>query len=230
MRVLVTGAASSGKSAWAEALAMGLASPRTYVATMAPAGREAAARIARHRELRRGKGFRTVELFGAAGEGAAGPAAAAGSAVAAGEGAAGSRAGAGPDVGALLDAAGARGGCALVEDLGNLLANRLFSPDGAQAAPERALARAEGDLEAVFSRFDDVVVVGCEVGCGGAAGLVAGGAPGRGLPRGPASPTEAYVRLLGALACWVARGSDEVVEVVASRPRYLRGGDGLVAR
>lgn len=213
MRVLVTGAASSGKSAWAEALAMGLASPRTYVATMAPAGREAAARIARHRELRRGKGFRTVELFGAAGEGAAG-----------------SRAGAGPDVGALLDAAGARGGCALVEDLGNLLANRLFSPDGAQAAPERALARAEGDLEAVFSRFDDVVVVGCEVGCGGAAGLVAGGAPGRGLPRGPASPTEAYVRLLGALACWVARGSDEVVEVVASRPRYLRGGDGLVAR
>jgi adenosylcobinamide kinase/adenosylcobinamide-phosphate guanylyltransferase len=219
MRVLVTGAASSGKSAWAEARAMGLASPRTYVATMAPSGREAAARIARHRELRRGKGFRTVELFGAAGEGAARPAAAAGS-----------RAGAGPDVGALLDAAGARGGCALVEDLGNLLANRLFSPDGAQAASERALARAEGDLEAVFSRFDDVVVVGCEVGCEGAAGLVAGGVPGRGLPRDPASPTEGYVRLLGALACWVAQGSDEVVEVVASRPRYLRGGDGLVAR
>lgn len=220
MRVLVTGAASSGKSAWAEARATGLASPRTYVATMAPAGREAAARIARHRELRRGKGFRTVELFGAAGDSAAGPAAAAASRAA----------GAGPDVGALLDAAGARGGCALVEDLGNLLANRLFSPDGAQVAPERALARAEGDLEAVFSRFDDVVVVGCEVGCEGAAGLAAGGAPGRGLPRDPASPTEGYVRLLGALACWVARGSDEVVEVVASRPSYLRGGDGLVAR
>ncbi|MDD7364335.1 MAG: bifunctional adenosylcobinamide kinase/adenosylcobinamide-phosphate guanylyltransferase [Olsenella sp.] len=221
MRVLVTGAASSGKSAWAEARAMGLAAPRTYVATMAPAGREAAARIRRHRELRRGKGFRTVELFGAdagpdpaAGPGAAGP----------------STAGAGPDVGALLDSLGLRGGCALVEDLGNLLANRLFSPDGAEVAPALALERAEGDLEAVYARFDDVVVVGCEVGCEGVDGLVPGGARALAGPGDPRLATERYVRLLGTLACRVARGSDEVVEVVASRSNYLRGGDALVAR
>ena len=226
MRVLVTGAASSGKSAWAEARAMGLAAPRTYVATMAPAGREAAARIRRHRELRRGKGFRTVELFGAdagpdpaAGPGDAGPGAA-------GAGAAGT----GPDVGALLDSLGLRGGCALVEDLGNLLANRLFSPDGAEVAPVLALERAEGDLEAVYARFDDVVVVGCEVGCEGVDGLIPGAARALAGPDDPRLATERYVRLLGTLACRVARGSDEVVEVVASRPNYLRGGDALVAR
>lgn len=226
MRVLVTGAASSGKSAWAEARAMGLSVPRTYVATMAPAGREAAARIRRHRELRRGKGFRTVELFGAdagpdpaAGPGAAGPGAA-------GAGAAG----AGPDVGALLDSLGLRGGCALVEDLGNLLANRLFSPDGAEVAPALALERAEGDLEAVYARFDDVVVVGCEVGCEGVDGLAPGAARALAGTDDPRLATERYVRLLGMLACRVARGSDEVVEVVASRPNYLRGGDALVAR
>ena len=226
MRVLVTGAASSGKSAWAEARAMGLAAPRAYVATMAPAGREAAARIRRHRELRRGKGFRTVELFGAdagsdpaVGPGDAGPGAA-------GAGAAGT----GPDVGALLDSLGLRGGCALVEDLGNLLANRLFSPDGAEVAPALALERAEGDLEAVYARFDDVVVVGCEVGCEGVDGLVPGAARALAGTDDPRLATERYVRLLGTLACRVARGSDEVVEVVASRPNYLRGGDALVAR
>lgn len=216
MRVLVTGAASSGKSAWAEARAMGLAAPRTYVATMAPAGREAAARIRRHRELRRGKGFRTVELFGAD----------AGPDPVAGPGAAGT----GPDVGALLDSLGLQGGCALVEDLGNLLANRLFSPDGAEVAPELALERAEGDLEAVYARFDDVVVVGCEVGCEGVDCLVPGAARALAGPGDPRLATERYVRLLGMLACRVARGSDEVVEVVASRPNYLRGGDALVAR
>lgn len=221
MRVLVTGAASSGKSAWAEARAMGLAAPRTYVATMAPVGREAAARIRRHRELRRGKGFRTVELFGAD----------AGSDPAAGPGDAGpDAAGAGPDVGALLDSLGLRGGCALVEDLGNLLANRLFSPDGAEVAPALALERAEGDLEAVYARFDDVVVVGCEVGCEGVDCLVPGAARALAGPGDPRLATERYVRLLGTLACRVARGSDEVVEVVASRPNYLRGGDALVAR
>lgn len=221
MRVLVTGAASSGKSAWAEARAMGLAAPRTYVATMAPAGREAVARIRRHRELRRGKGFRTVELFGAD----------AGSDPAVGPGAAGpDAAGAGPDVGALLDSLGLRGGCALVEDLGNLLANRLFSPDGAEVAPALALERAEGDLKAVYARFDDVVVVGCEVGCEGVDGLAPGAARALAGTDDPRLATERYVRLLGTLACRVARGSDEVVEVVASRPNYLRGGEALVAR
>ena len=61
MFVLVTGGASSGKSAFAERVACALPAPHAYLATMQGAGEEAAARIERHRALRAGKGFETVE-------------------------------------------------------------------------------------------------------------------------------------------------------------------------
>ena len=60
--VLVTGGASSGKSAFAEALALSLPGPHWYVASMRAEGAEAQARIERHRHQRAGKGFRTMEL------------------------------------------------------------------------------------------------------------------------------------------------------------------------
>lgn len=58
---LVIGAAASGKSEYAEQVVMTLSGERIYLATMEPFGREAEDRIARHRELRAGKGFRTIE-------------------------------------------------------------------------------------------------------------------------------------------------------------------------
>lgn len=62
MLILVTGGAASGKSEHAERLLCEKApSSRLYVATMQPFGAAAQARIARHRALRRGKGFETVE-------------------------------------------------------------------------------------------------------------------------------------------------------------------------
>ena len=205
MKVLVTGAASSGKSAWAEARALSLAPPRLYVATMAPAGREAAERIRRHRALRAGKGFSTVELFPEPG--------------------AGER-----DVGPTLDAARAGGGTALVEDLGNLVANRLFSTDGTEVPAREALLRAWEDLACVCARYDNVVFVGNEVGADGLVPDVPLFRDSDGRPWGPrADPglaTARYVRVLGTLACWVATGCDEVVEVVSSAPNYLKGGDG----
>ncbi len=67
MIALVTGGAASGKSAFAEGLALSLAGPHWYVATMAAGGAEAARRIERHRRLRAGKGFRTVETAGLVG-------------------------------------------------------------------------------------------------------------------------------------------------------------------
>lgn len=62
MLVLVIGGSGSGKSEYAEERVL-LAGdlPRYYVATMEPGGREANARIGRHRALRAGKGFETVE-------------------------------------------------------------------------------------------------------------------------------------------------------------------------
>lgn len=62
MLALVTGGSGSGKSAWAEGLACGLGTgKRYYLATMYPGGTEAERRIARHRALRAGKGFCTLE-------------------------------------------------------------------------------------------------------------------------------------------------------------------------
>ena len=62
MLLFVTGGSGSGKSAWAESrvTASGLKS-RIYIATMEPFGEEGQARIARHRAMRAGKGFETLE-------------------------------------------------------------------------------------------------------------------------------------------------------------------------
>ena len=60
---LIVGGAASGKSAYAEALALGLAGRRTYVATMMPWDEECKARIARHRARRAGHGFATLECY-----------------------------------------------------------------------------------------------------------------------------------------------------------------------
>lgn len=64
MLVFVTGGSGSGKSAFAEGriVQSGLAR-RIYIAAMKPQGADAAARIARHRAQRAGKGFETRERF-----------------------------------------------------------------------------------------------------------------------------------------------------------------------
>ena len=64
--VLVLGAAGSGKSAYAEQLCVGsartLRAGSLYLATMPSGGEDARRRIERHRKLREGKGFETLEL------------------------------------------------------------------------------------------------------------------------------------------------------------------------
>ncbi len=64
MIVLVTGGSGSGKSAFAEdrVLSFGEAR-RIYIATMYPFDMESKKRISRHRNMRAGKGFETVELL-----------------------------------------------------------------------------------------------------------------------------------------------------------------------
>lgn len=61
MLALVLGGAASGKSEYAEQLAMSLAPRRYYIATMQVDDAESEQRIARHRQMRAGKGFSTVE-------------------------------------------------------------------------------------------------------------------------------------------------------------------------
>ncbi|MCD8190006.1 MAG: bifunctional adenosylcobinamide kinase/adenosylcobinamide-phosphate guanylyltransferase [Clostridiales bacterium] len=62
MMTLVSGGAGSGKSAYAESLIVqSAATPRIYLATMQAWGEEGRQRVERHRRLRAGKGFFTVE-------------------------------------------------------------------------------------------------------------------------------------------------------------------------
>lgn len=64
MNILVTGGSASGKSEYAENLALRLGGPLFYIATMKPGDQECLARIEKHRRQRAGKGFETVECYG----------------------------------------------------------------------------------------------------------------------------------------------------------------------
>lgn len=72
MIVLAFGAASSGKSGFAERVACDLArhegAPLAYLATMQPYGEVGRERVRRHRAMREGKGFATVECYGSLAE------------------------------------------------------------------------------------------------------------------------------------------------------------------
>lgn len=64
MMVLVTGGSGSGKSAYAEERILSMGKGRRfYVATMFPYDEESHKRIDRHRRMRAGKGFETVECY-----------------------------------------------------------------------------------------------------------------------------------------------------------------------
>lgn len=63
MMVLITGGSGSGKSAYAEQVAgeLGKDGPKYYLATMQVYDEEGQRRIERHRQMRSGKGFCTIE-------------------------------------------------------------------------------------------------------------------------------------------------------------------------
>ncbi len=63
MVTLVIGGGGSGKSAFAESIAQKYSGATAYIATMEPYGDEGAKRIERHREMRKNKGFETIEQY-----------------------------------------------------------------------------------------------------------------------------------------------------------------------
>ena len=171
---LIVGGAGSGKSEYAEQLAVQLSEKtggeRIYLATMVSGGKEAGERIARHRKNRAGRGFRTVErpvdLCG-------------------------------------LDLRKEEGAlpAVLLEDLGNLLGNEMFLPEG-------------GGAEAVFDgirhmqeQAGDLIVVGNEVFSDGAV-----------YDEG----TQAYLRELAQIQRRLAERADLVAEVVCGCAHILK--------
>ena len=67
MKILISGGSASGKSEFAENLAVSLSEPENsnliYIATMKPYGDEAKERIQKHQLQRKTKGFATIECY-----------------------------------------------------------------------------------------------------------------------------------------------------------------------
>ncbi|MBR5722084.1 MAG: bifunctional adenosylcobinamide kinase/adenosylcobinamide-phosphate guanylyltransferase [Oscillospiraceae bacterium] len=63
MTTLITGGSKCGKSRFAESLLLSHSGQRRYLATMQPFGADAERAIARHREMRAGKGLFTIEQY-----------------------------------------------------------------------------------------------------------------------------------------------------------------------
>lgn len=63
MMILLTGGSACGKSSYAELLCQRSPLPRYYLAAMRPFGDGSEAKIARHRKMRAGKGFETIERY-----------------------------------------------------------------------------------------------------------------------------------------------------------------------
>ena len=63
MFTLITGGSKCGRSALGERLLDGFPGEKYYIAAMQPYGEEAQAAIVRHREMRAGKGFVTIEQY-----------------------------------------------------------------------------------------------------------------------------------------------------------------------
>nr|WP_295283489.1 bifunctional adenosylcobinamide kinase/adenosylcobinamide-phosphate guanylyltransferase [uncultured Blautia sp.] len=64
MMILVTGGSGSGKSAFAEDCVVATGTEkRIYIATMYPFDEESKKRVQRHRKMRQGKGFETIECY-----------------------------------------------------------------------------------------------------------------------------------------------------------------------
>lgn len=126
MILLVTGGSASGKSEYAENRALQMAKegkrPLIYLAAMMPFVKDAEKRIERHRQLRAGKGFETVERYTAV------------EALCRGDG---------PDSEAFRNQA--KGAVVMLECMSNLTANEMFSGSGNSGDNTGTYSRGQAD-------------------------------------------------------------------------------------
>ena len=171
--LLVYGGSGSGKSAWAERELLARARGRAvYLATMEPGTGEAARRIQRHRAMRERHGAAAGRQF--------------------------------VTLERPVDIGGADvrpGDWVLLEDLGNLLANEIWSPAG--VGPGGAEGRIISGIRALTDRAALLVVVSNDI-------FTDGGGYDR--------DTVAYIRTLGELHWRLAPMAERVVEVVCGIP------------
>ena len=169
MTTLITGGSKCGKSSFAEKLLSRFYGRKIYIATMQPFGSDAYEAIERHRKMRSGKGFETIEKY--------------------------------TDIHEIsLDK-----GCAvLLECMGNLCANEMFSGKD-QADPTEKIA---DGIKKLSEDVSELVIVTNQVGSDGIS-----------YPEG----TDEYIRILGRINRKIAALSDNVIECVYGIPVVLKG-------
>lgn len=194
MITLVTGGSGSGKSAYAESLLYSCEGIRYYIATMQIYDAEGEKKVERHRKLRAGKGFLTIESpmnvgkiqFVCAGE---------------------------PGQAQYRQEAERKGQCssekksALLECMSNLTANEMFTKDGMKSE-EEVVEKIVSEIQILSQKLDNLVIVTNNVFEDGV--IYDAG-------------TMEYLKALGRINAALAGLADRVAEVVVGIPVELKG-------
>lgn len=193
MIALVIGGSGSGKSAYAEQMAVNAAGNGSlyYVATMQVYDEEGKKKVERHQKMRAGKGFLTIEQPRRLKEAAKKVAT--------------------ERVPARKAAAGV-GKTVLLECMSNLVANEMFSEENLSAVMDKEKIRQlSGEIingvTALHDSCDILIIVTNQIFEDGI--------------RYDAS-TMAYIRLLGDINRQIAERAEQVIEVVAGIPIFIK--------
>lgn len=194
MITLVTGGSGSGKSAYAEDVAVSAeGTEKYYIATMQVYDAEGERKVERHRKLRAGKGFTTVESPQNVGQ---------------------------VVFPTFTETKTVCKDCqepkpiqkkqerrtALLECMSNLVANEMFSTDGMREE-DAVVTKVVQDMELLATKLDHLVIVTNNVFEDG-------------IPYDES--TMAYLRALGRINTVLAKRADRVVEVVVGIPVILK--------
>ena len=194
MITLVTGGSGSGKSAYAESLLSSCEGIRYYIATMQIYDAEGEKKVERHRKLRAGKGFLTIESpinvgkiqFACAGEA--------------------EQAQYRQEVERKVQGSSEKKS-ALLECMSNLTANEMFTKDGIKSA-EEVVGEIVSEMQTLSQKLDNLVIVTNNVFEDGV--IYDAG-------------TMEYLKALGRINAALARLADRVAEVVVGIPVELKG-------
>lgn len=194
MITLVTGGSGSGKSAYAESLLSSCEGIRYYIATMQIYDAEGGKKVERHRKLRAGKGFLTIESpinvgkiqFACAGKA--------------------EQAQYRQEVERKVQGSSEKKS-ALLECMSNLTANEMFTKDGMKSE-EEVVEKIVSEIQTLSQKLDNLVIVTNNVFEDGV--IYDAG-------------TMEYLKALGRINAALARLADRVAEVVVGIPVELKG-------
>ena len=194
MITLVTGGSGSGKSAYAESLLSSCEGIKYYIATMQIYDAEGEQKVERHRKLRAGKGFLTIESpmnvgkieFACAGEA--------------------EKVQYRQEVDVKVQG-NLEKKSALLECMSNLTANEMFTKDGMKSAEEVA-GKIVSEIQTLSQKLDNLVIVTNNVFEDGV--IYDAG-------------TMEYLKALGWINAALAHLSDWVAEIVVGIPVELKG-------